>query len=212
MKKTIIISGGEKGGLEFAFSYRAEEFSDTYIIACDKGYKYASEEGIRPDLIVGDFDSYNGTLPGDVPIERLPVEKDDTDTMHAIREALDRKSDLIIICCALGGRLDHLLSNIQCAHFAAARGVNTVIAGDDTTVYVFKDDKLTLKKDPNVSLSVLSLSDKSVVSISGTKYVVTNATITSDYPLGQSNEWEKEEAQFEAKAGTIAVITSGIKK
>ena len=43
----------------------------------------AVEAGIKPDLIIGDLDSYKGDIPKDVPIEKLPVEKDDTDTGHS---------------------------------------------------------------------------------------------------------------------------------
>ena len=76
-----IISGGQEDtlcGIEAA----------DFIIACDRGYVYARNAGIRPDLLVGDFDSYRGALPADVPVLDLPVEKDDTDTMAAVRWAV----------------------------------------------------------------------------------------------------------------------------
>ena len=75
-----IISGGQEDtlcGIEAA----------DFIIACDRGYFYARNTGIRPYLLVGDFDSYRGALPADVPVLDLPVEKDDTDTMAAVRWA-----------------------------------------------------------------------------------------------------------------------------
>lgn len=82
MKKPwAIVSGGR-------FSPLADIEKCGYIIACDRGYEYLHEAGLRPDLLVGDFDSYTGPLPRDVPRLDLPVEKDDTDTMAAIRHAL----------------------------------------------------------------------------------------------------------------------------
>ena len=79
MKKLCaIISGGRRAPLD------GIENAD-WIIACDKGYQYGGEAGVRPQLLVGDFDSYTGSLPADIPILDLPVEKDDTDTMAAIR-------------------------------------------------------------------------------------------------------------------------------
>ena len=51
MKKLCaIISGGQSDDLA---GIRDADF----IIACDRGYAYAKEAGIRPDLLVGDFDS-----------------------------------------------------------------------------------------------------------------------------------------------------------
>ena len=77
-KSCAIISGGEFSpinGIENA----------DYIIACDKGYEHAAACGITPDLLVGDFDSYKGERDKRVPVLDLPVEKDDTDTMAAVR-------------------------------------------------------------------------------------------------------------------------------
>lgn len=61
-----IISGGQEDAL---CGIEAADF----IIACDRGYVYARNAGIRPDLLVGDFDSYRGALPADVPVLDLPV-------------------------------------------------------------------------------------------------------------------------------------------
>lgn len=208
MKKTIIISGGEKGGIEYAFSYKEQEAGKPYIIACDKGYRYAAEENIRPDKIIGDFDSYDGELPADIPVEKLPVEKDDTDTMHAIREAVEIGSELIVMCCAGGGRMDHYLSNIQAGRYAAERGSHVIIASKDTIIHILHNKDLTLLRNDDMSLSVLSLSDESTVSVIGTKYEAESVKITGDFPLGQSNEWASDQACISVHEGTVIVILS----
>ena len=77
MKRCLIIAGGDYAPIE-------PEEGD-YILACDKGYAWCKREGIVPDLILGDFDSYGGKLPEGVPVLRFPIEKDDTDTMLAVR-------------------------------------------------------------------------------------------------------------------------------
>ena len=103
MKKLCaIISGGQSDDLA---GIRDADF----IIACDRGYAYAKEAGIRPDLLVGDFDSYRGALDKSVPVLDLPVEKDDTDTMAAVRWAVSEGFSELRLYCALGGRLDHLM-------------------------------------------------------------------------------------------------------
>ena len=52
-EKCGIISGGERDTLS-----GIEDCG--LIIACDKGYEYARAAGVRPGLLVGDFDSYTG--------------------------------------------------------------------------------------------------------------------------------------------------------
>ena len=119
-----IIAGGEKS------RFRRIDEAD-FIIACDKGAQYAAEEGVVPDLTAGDFDSVpKGFRPvGETAV--LPTEKNDTDTMFAVRKALSRGCDQIYLYCAEGGRPDHFLGNIQAALFAAENmGIEEIMPDD----------------------------------------------------------------------------------
>ena len=86
-------------------------------MAADGGADTADQLGIRPDLVVGDFDSI---APGGldrlrasgVPVEVAPAAKDESDTELAVRAALGRGADALTIVGALGGRPDHLLANV----------------------------------------------------------------------------------------------------
>ena len=67
------------------------------IIAADGGYDHIKKAGIVPDIIIGDMDSLDdksktdvSCLHNDIEIYRLPVEKDDTDMLAAIRIGLDK--------------------------------------------------------------------------------------------------------------------------
>ncbi len=119
---------------------------------------------------LGDFDSYTGSLPADIPILDLPVEQDDTDTMAAIRYAVQEGYSEIFLYCALGGRLDHLLGNVQSAVFAVERGCRVHIIDTDNLLYFFTDGALTLPPRAGWSLSLLSLTDRCEnVSVTGVK-------------------------------------------
>ncbi len=113
--KTLIITGGSFDG-EFAVSFLSENKYD-YIIAVDNGLSYAESLRLRPDMIVGDMDTYGRERLRDyqdrgVKIISLEPEKDDTDTERAVREAVSLNGDIDILC-ATGGRIDHLLANIH---------------------------------------------------------------------------------------------------
>ena len=105
-KRCIIVSGGRLGPVP-------QPQPGDFVIACDRGYRYCAGLGLQPDLFIGDFDSYDGAVDPAVPVDRLQPEKDDTDTGHAIRHALDQGYRTLILVCALGGRLDHTLANIS---------------------------------------------------------------------------------------------------
>ena len=74
----IIFGAGSYYGLT-----RRPEPGD-YIIAADGGWQYCKQEGIMPDLLLGDFDSL-AVVPDFAHIHRVPVEKDDSDMMHGRR-------------------------------------------------------------------------------------------------------------------------------
>ena len=84
------------------------------VLAADGGYRALYSLGYTPDLLLGDFDSLGDLpLPTDRPVLRFPARKDDTDTGLALRHGLDRGfRDFALYGCA-GGRVDHLLANLQ---------------------------------------------------------------------------------------------------
>ena len=60
------------------------------VIAADAGWRWARALGVEPDILLGDYDS--DRPPADVPagrIDRLPAEKDDTDTHYAAKWLLE---------------------------------------------------------------------------------------------------------------------------
>jgi len=83
-----------------------------WIIAADSGYRTAAALGIRPHIAMGDFDSYRDPLPQDMPILRVPAEKDVTDTMLACEFARDKGCRTLTVVGGTGGRIDHSLTNL----------------------------------------------------------------------------------------------------
>ena len=94
--RCIIVSGGRPGPAP-------QPQPGDFVIACDRGYRYCAGLGLQPDLFVGDFDSYDGAVDPAVPVERLPPEKDDTDTHYAARLAAQKGFSQATLLGALGG-------------------------------------------------------------------------------------------------------------
>lgn len=198
MKNCLIIAGGDYAPI----SPRDGE----YIIACDRGYAHALHEGIRPQLLMGDFDSYCGDLPDDIPVERFKKEKDDTDTMLAIRWAIAHGYDAVRISCALGGRLDHLYANIQSLAFAVKAGLEADMADESTWLRALGPGEYTIKEREGWSLSLFSLSEKvERLSISGSKYELENGALEYSFPLGASNEF-RGDVHISFESGMLLVI------
>ena len=200
-KRCLIISGGEYHPITGVGP-------DDFIIACDRGYEYALRAGIRPDLLISDFDSYGGEVDESVAVNRLPTEKDDTDTMSAIRRAVAEGCDEICLLCALGGRLDHSYANLQALAWAAEQGALAAIDSPDTRVFALRDAKLHLPRREGFSLSVFAVSDRCRVSLRGVKYALEDAEIGSSFPIGVSNEWAGPEAEISVRGGTLLIMES----
>lgn len=200
-KFCAILSGG-------AFSSSEGIQNADYVIACDRGYAYAKRLGIVPDLFIGDFDSLTEKVPACVPVLDLPCEKDDTDTMAAVRYAVDKGWRQLVLYCALGGRLDHLLGNLQAAAYAVRQGARVEIRDENNRIWLLANGELTLPRLPGYSLSLLSVSDACKnVSIRGVKYPLDRATLTNSFPLGVSNEWQGD-AHICVGEGVLMVICS----
>lgn len=184
MKRCVIIAGGDYAPI-------GPVSDDDFIIACDRGYEHACRENIVPDLLLGDFDSYSGKLPEGIAIERFPVEKDDTDTMLAIRRALELGCSELRICCGIGGaRLDHLIANIQSLAFAVKAGMEAEMEDERSYIRVLRPGSYVLPAMEGRSLSLFALDGRCEnVCISGSKYELSGGVLESSFPLGVSNSF-----------------------
>ncbi len=182
---------------------------NAYWIVCDAGYRHCRALGREPDILMGDFDSYRGELPADIPVLRAPAEKDDTDTMLAVRYALEHGMDHIALYGATGGRIDHFLANLQAAAFVAEHGGVCTIYDEDNTIYAFKNSTLRLKKRPGFCVSVFSHGDCARgVTLQGLKYPLNDATVTNTFAIGTSNEFIADEASVTVRDGLLLVVLS----
>ena len=201
--KAALISGGEYSGL-------SDLDSCDFIIACDKGYEYCLSNNIRPDLLIGDFDSYQDKIPEDIETIKLPVIKDDTDTMYAYRKIVSLGFDEVYLYCALGGRLDHTIANIQCAIFGARHNIETTFISENETIIVTYKNRIILEKKNGRGFSLFAADQIHKLSIHKAKYEVTDISLSNDFPLGQSNCWLDEDAIIEKDDGALIIVESKI--
>lgn len=178
------------------------------VICADRGFLYAQKLGIVPDLAVGDFDSCGGTVPTGCEVLRSVPEKDDTDTMLAVRAATERGADEIVIYGALGGRADHSLANIQTLYYALTHGCAASIDDGDNFITIRGRGVSRFGRVEGMYFSLFSYSEKAVVSLSGVKYPLDRGTLTNSFPLGVSNEITAAEAVLTVHDGVVLVVRS----
>lgn len=181
---------------------------NAFIIAADSGYSILKHLGITPNILLGDFDSFADTIPENCEIITAPTEKDDTDTMLAVKTALSKGYYDITIAASIGGRLDHTFANIQTLAYIADNGGNGKLLGENDIVYLCEKGKYFFDKQKDMYFSIFSYTDTSDISLSGTKYTLNNYCLTNKFPLGVSNEIIAEEGCLTINHGQIIVVFS----
>ena len=202
MKRCFIFAAGTFFGL------RERPAPGDFVIAADAGYRTCQKEGIIPDLLLGDFDSME--QPDFPNIHRSPVEKDDTDSLHAMRIGLEKGyTDFVLYGGTGGSRVDHTIANIQSLLFLVSRCARGRMYGDGVIYRVIHDEKLRFSAACQGTLSLFCIDGQARgVSISGLKYSLDNYTVTSCFPIGVSNSFTGSPAEVEVKDGTLLIISA----
>lgn len=187
MRRCVIIGGASIGDYE---TVGAMLRPDDYVIYCDCGLRHMDGLGAEPDLIVGDFDSYSNPEMETETIV-LPCEKDDTDTVFAVKEALRRGFEDFLLVGVVGERLDHTLGNVSILLMLDSEGKKGTIIDDYSEMEIVSDrcGKPCIIDDSYVYFSLINISGTARgVTIRGAKYPLEGAEITCEYQYGVSNE------------------------
>lgn len=203
MQRCVIIAGADITNYDFINSKISK---DDYLIYCDSGLKHREKIGIEPSLIIGDFDSFeNPNL--DIETIVLPTVKDDTDSMYAVKEAIKRGFDDILLIGVIGGRLDHTLSNVYILKYIKNNNKKAVIIDDFSEMQIV-DNNVTFVDDSYSFFSLVNITGTAKgITIKNAKYELQNAEITPEYQYGVSNEPLKgKTAEISVKDGELLLI------
>ena len=133
IKKCLIISGAPESEIEYYNDY----VDGRFVISADSGYSKCAKLGIKPDLIIGDFDSSD--VP-DTAIKTiiLPVRKDDTDTFFAVKYAIKQGFNDLVIFGGIGSRFDHTYCNVLALNYCFERNVKAVLINKNNKIELLK--------------------------------------------------------------------------
>ena len=207
-KQALIVGAAPCADLAFLGAYL--EGKDWTVICADGGLQTALAAGLKPDYLIGDWDSGGGPA-GDVPYATLPVEKDFTDLQAAAHWALEQGCKELLLCGCTGGRLDHTASNLVLLEWIAGRGGRPLMVDEDNEVR-FLEGPVELRlanRPPYRYLSLIPL-DRTLtgVTLRGLKYPLTDARLTRGDTLSVSNEPQGSEMTVSLASGRALLIRS----
>lgn len=184
MRRCVIVGGAEIRDYPTIRQYLR---SDDFFLFCDSGLRHVEGLNAVPDLIVGDFDSHaNPNLPVETIV--LPCEKDDTDTVFAVKTAVQRGFCDFLLLGVIGGRLDHTLANVSALLWLHHQGKSAVAVDNFSEMEIVSENAVQIPAHfPFFSLLNISGTAEGVT-IKNAKYPLDNAAIQCDYQYGVSNE------------------------
>ena len=209
MKRCVIVCAGD-----LAPGILAEYTPEYFYIAADGGYRYLKEADRIPDLFIGDMDSLDPSLRSDVATlgedrcHILPVQKDDTDCLAAIRVALQCGMTEIHILGGTGGtRSDHTMANYQCLYFIRKMGGRGVLRDLTRDIYVLENESMMIHGEYRKGMSLFSFGDRiGNVTLQGFRYPLTKGVLENCFPLGVSNDIVEETCRIDVQDGCALVF------
>ena len=218
MKAVIIAGGNIDEKFTGGFIEELDE-SSLFLIACDKGYEVCERLGVKPDLLIGDFDSaeagvYESASRADVKIVKLNPVKDDTDAEAALDIAINKTNsgDEIYLLGATGKRLDHFLGNISLIGKGLKADRKVVMLDIYNSIKMIKPgDKYCITRESQFGkyISVFPyMGPVRGLNMTGFKYPVSDGFIEGFNTLTVSNELTEEQGCINIEEGILIVIES----
>ena len=206
--RAIVIAGGEMRTTPRCGA------SDV-VIAADSGYDHAVAFDIPVDLLIGDLDSISHSglahaRNAGVEVDQHPTDKNDTDLDLALRAAIVRGATSVVIHGGEGGRLGHLLSiALSTSHPSLAAVDVAWHTGTGILRTATPEHTVSFSAAVGETITLLPVGDAHVVTTSGLRWHLTNATLERGATRGVSNVAETDQIHVEVADGAVLVIQEG---
>ena len=214
--RAAVLSGGTLED-DFVLPY-LREYSPDVILAADRGLEFCSRNRIRPDMILGDFDSISPEVieayerRQEIPIRRFNPVKDATDTAIAMDTAISLGAEEICFLGATGTRLDHTLSNIYNLYLLWKKGLRGSLVDAHNRITMPVEKEIRIRKEEQFGRYVSYFPFRGEVrglTLEGFQYPLRDYTLVlGDGGLSVSNEILDEEARISYRGGILVLVES----
>ncbi len=177
------------------------------LLAADGGANHIARIGLRPDAVIGDFDSVSPSTRawlGEEPFVHRP-DQDRTDLDKAVEYAFGELGlDRLTVLAALGGRPDHDLGNLGLLARMAVGEKLVFLGSDHRTLAV--TGELSIKARPGETWSFWTYDPSVRVTVEGVRWPIERAAIDPAGRPSISNEAIQNEVRILAEGGAVIVM------
>lgn len=203
-KNVIIVGNGEDWQEEkiISFCQKAD-----FIIAADNGLSLLHSLNIKPNLIIGDFDSVSSELLEDysqIPTEKYPAKKDFSDSELCIQKAISMSPKEIIFLAMTGNYFDHSYAAIINLFRNYHRDTSMKIITSNSTIFPITES-ITLSELQGRRFSLFPLTTVTQFNMTGSQYNFSKENLSfTDYSI--SNTIIDDELKMNFKEGKLFCV------
>ncbi|NPV86665.1 MAG: thiamine diphosphokinase [Anaerolineae bacterium] len=185
--------------------------TDDFLVAVDGGLRHLVTLGLKPHLLIGDFDSVAPDAlmhleSAGVMLKRHPVEKDETDLELALQYVVAEGYREVLIVAALGGRLDQILGNVFLLMSPSLEGCRVRLVDGHEEVFLIRACETIYGRAGDV-VSLLPLQGVAEgVTTEGLQYPLRQETLHPARTRGISNVMLGERAVISLRKGLLLCV------
>lgn len=217
--RAVIFLNGDEKELSYTRTYINDQ---TLLVGCDGGTDKIHALGLKPNAVIGDFDSINmlpkriKSLPkdyygkemliNDITYVKYPAEKDFLDVELAINFVLSKGLREMILVNTDGNELDHELGVVMILAKRKYRNLDIKIIRPKQKIYIARK-KTVIKGVKGSKVSLIPLYGQArVESSSGLKYDPSKHRMSLQHNIGISNELTSKKATLNISRGCFLVV------
>ncbi|MBN1667252.1 MAG: thiamine diphosphokinase [Anaerolineales bacterium] len=202
-----IIANGELPSRELRIPEEA------FLIAADGGGRHCLRLGLKPRIVIGDFDSLSPAEIATIEqagaeLIRYPADKDQTDLELALELALARGAQTIKLYGLLGGRWDMSFANLLLLAAPRYDALQLSVWSAKTEVHILRGgESLVLSGAPGDTISAIPIhGPANGLSYQGMLWPLENADLPAGTPRGVSNRLTAPQAVIRLEQGRLLLF------
>jgi len=210
MKHILIVINGDISDYGY---YKGYLGTVNYVVAVDGGSRHVEALGVRPNVLLGDFDSiesYKGFTDKypNVEVLQFPPKKNFTDSELAVEYAIDQKPDQVTLVGCIGTRMDHTFATVLLLKKFLDAGIDARMLNERNEIRLIDGDyEIEGQVGDLMSLVPVTL-QASGIYLHGFEYPLNDATLPLGSSTGISNVFASEKAKIELRDGLLLVFKS----
>lgn len=205
--RAVIVAHGDAAPADRTIAAAAD-----LLIAADGGALLCERWGLLPQLVVGDLDSLGADRAADLArrgarVVAYPADKDESDTELAVRIALERGAQEIVLLAAMGGeRLDHAAANLLLLAGPELAARLRIVRGNTTVRALHGGARLMLAGSAGDLVTLLPIGSAQGVLTDGLRYPLRDEPLLAGAARGLSNVIDRAPASVVLGAGVLLVF------